>query len=68
MQLIIEPTEEWHIENGMAFRLWRTVGPHPITIYVAGCSVPLAYADDAVAGQVIELCTPEGTSATRAPE
>lgn len=68
LRLLIEPTDQWHQENGMLFRLWRTVGPNPITIYVAGCSVPVAHADDAIAVQVIELCSPAGTTATRAPE
>lgn len=53
----------------MAFRLWKTIDVDPpITIYVAGCSVPLAALEQPIAGELIEVCTPPGTTATERPQ
>ena len=53
----------------MAFRLWTTVGVEPpITIYVAGCSVPLGALEQPIAGELIEVCTPPGTTASERPQ
>jgi len=67
--LIIEPTEEWHTENGMLFRLWRTVDMDPpLTIYVAGCSIPVAALQQPNVDELIALCTPPGTTGSVRPE